>query len=85
MANTKARGSVEDWLDGLDPAKTPASDAVDLRRIGAALDRVEAAEQELAKAVAAARKRGRSWGTIGMVLGISRQAAQQRFGAKLAT
>jgi hypothetical protein len=85
MANTKARGSVEDWLDGLDPATTPASDAADLRRIGAAQDRAEDAEQELTRAVAAARKQGRSWAAIGMVLGISRQAAQQRFGAKLAT
>jgi hypothetical protein len=85
MANTKARGSVEDWLDSLDPATGSASDAADLRRIGAAVDRAETAEQELIGAIAAARKKGRSWSTIGMVLGISKQAAQQRFGAKLAT
>lgn len=84
MANTKARGSVEDRLDSLDPATAPASDAADLRRIGAALRNVEEAERDLTEAVAAAREQGRSWAMIGMVLGISRQAAQQRFAGKMA-
>jgi tRNA A37 N6-isopentenylltransferase MiaA len=80
--STKTRGSVEDWLDSLDPATDPASDAADLRRIGTALEDVETTERELAEAVAAARKAGRSWSVIGMVLGISKQAAQQRFGQR---
>lgn len=81
--STKTRGSVEDWLDGLDPSTQPASDAADLRRIGAAAQRAEGAEQELADAVHAARAGGRSWAAIGMVLGVSKQAAQQRFGHKI--
>ena len=76
---TRAADGVEIWLDSLDPATTPASDAADLRRIGAALSDVDVAENELADAVRAARERGRSWATIGMVLGVSKQAAQQRF------
>jgi hypothetical protein len=85
MANTRARGSVEDWLDSLDPASTPASDAADLRRIGAAAQTVETAERKLGEAVDDARKQGRSWSSIGMVLGISKQAAQQRFSHRKAT
>ena len=83
MANAKTRGDVDDWLDGLDPATTPASDAADLRRIGAALANAIAVEIELTKAVGAARAAGRSWATIGMVLGVSKQAAQERFKAKI--
>jgi hypothetical protein len=50
-----------------------------LRRIGLAAKDVERAKTELADAVAAARAKGRRWGFIGLVLGISKQAAQQRF------
>ena len=36
-------------------------------------------EQEVARRVAAAREYGISWQSIGQVLGISKQAAHQRF------
>jgi len=70
----------EAWLDRLDPVTTPADDPTELRRIGLALRDIEAAEAELRDAVAAARATGRSWAQIGMVLGVTRQAAQERFG-----
>jgi hypothetical protein len=50
-----------------------------LRHIREAADAVEAAEARLREAVAEARAHGDTWGVIGMVLGTSRQAAQQRF------
>ena len=77
----QAAADAERWLDQLDPAElnTPEADSTDLRRIGLALGAVAAAEAELAEAVRAARASGRSWGDIGMVLGISRQAARTRF------
>ena len=37
------------------------------------------AADDLRRAVAEARTNGESWGTIGMILGVTRQAAQQRF------
>lgn len=84
-----AAAEVEAWLDQLDPATTPATDAADLRHIGQALNALEQAEHgsedaraALAQAVAQARDAGRSWTLIGMVLGISKQAAQQRFATK---
>jgi len=52
------------------------------RRVIAARNALAAAEQELAEAVRAAYDRGDSWLTIGTVWGISRQAAQQRFGRR---
>ena len=72
--------AAEAWLDRLDPAATPADDPAELRRIGLALRDMESADAELHDAVAAARTAGRSWAQIGMVLGVTRQSALERFG-----
>ena len=48
-------------------------------RVIAARDAVAAAEEELRSAVRETQDAGDSWLTIGVILGISRQAAQQRF------
>lgn len=71
---------IEQLLDTINLDDYSAEDPADLRRIGLAAQDVERAKVELAEAVAAARANGRSWGFIGLVLGISKQAAQQRFG-----
>lgn len=71
---------VEQWLDQLDPDTTRAFDATPHRRIVAASEALVEAEDGLRKAVAAARAYGYSWVMIGASLGVSRQAAQQRFG-----
>jgi hypothetical protein len=69
-------------LDKLDPTDLDSAeaDASDLRRIGEAAVAIDHARDALAEAVASARSQGRSWGQIGMVLGVSRQAARERFG-----
>jgi hypothetical protein len=76
----QATRDAEAWLDALNPDTTPAEDAADLRAIGVALQDIEAAEARLREAVDAARASGRSWGMIGLVLGVSKQAAHERFG-----
>lgn len=60
-------------LDGADPA-----DHLDLVRRTAEADR--ATGELLQQAVHAARAGGHSWSAIGATLGLTRQAAQQRFG-----
>lgn len=60
-------------LAGADP-----DDALTLVRRAAEADRVAGAL--LHRSVAAARSGGHSWQAIGEVLGLTRQAAQQRFG-----
>jgi hypothetical protein len=50
------------------------------RRVIAARNALEAAQRELSEAVQDAYDGGDSWLTIGTILGISRQAAHQRFG-----
>ena len=70
----------EAWLDSLevDPAK--ARDARHVRRIAAAAKVLADADTELTAAVIEARKAGDSWAMVGTALGVSRQAAFQRFG-----
>ncbi len=72
----------ETGLDSLDPVTTPARDAVHFRRIIAATEQLDAAERELRDAVAAARQAGDPWSAIGAALGVSKQAAAQRFGQR---
>jgi len=80
VEDTTVTRDAEVWLDRLDPTAVPAEDPDDLRRIGLAQRDIETAETELHKAVAASRAAGRSWAQIGMVLGVTRQSAQERFG-----
>lgn len=55
-------------------------DAAPLRRIAEAFHAQVEAERELAAAVADARAQGHPWAQIAMMLGVSKQTAQQRFG-----
>ncbi|MEN9621528.1 MAG: hypothetical protein RL499_1721 [Actinomycetota bacterium] len=85
MSKKTTLRDIEQLLDVIDLDDYPVDDPADLRRIGLAAKDVERAKTELAEAVAAARTNGRSWGFIGLVLGISKQAAQQRFGEPAAS
>ncbi len=76
----RAAAEAEAWLDGLDPSAVEVDDTRDLRAISAAVIQVADRERALRDAVAKARAHGRSWGRIGMALGVSKQAALQRFG-----
>lgn len=77
----KALLDTEAWLDNLDPQAiaSPDSDGADLRVIGEALCEVAASDLSLAERVAAARANGRTWTQIAAVLGVSKQAARERF------
>ncbi len=66
------------WADTLTAEDFEATD--DLVSVSRAADAVEAAKAALEAAVANARARDRSWNQIAMSLGVSRQAARQRFG-----
>jgi hypothetical protein len=66
-------------LDLLPDWGSIARDRRKTMRLIAARDALKAAEHELREAVREAYDGGDSWLTIGTILGISRQAAQQRF------
>lgn len=78
----RAVSDTEAWLDSLDPVAlaSPDSDGSDLRAIGEAMRAVAADNLALAEQVGAARANGRTWTQIAAVLGVSKQAARERFG-----
>ncbi len=78
-------GSDESGLDSVDPSTHPSTDAAGFRRILGARRQLDAAEQGLRDAVAAARAAGDSWTAIGAAMGTTRQGAFQRFRATSAT
>ena len=75
----RAANDAEAWLNALDPDTSTAEDPEDLRRIGLALRALADQQREVDEAVASARAHGRSWAEIGMILGITRQAARERY------
>ena len=52
----------------------------DLRDVAVAVDAVATADARLREAVTMARAHGRSWNRIAIALGVSRQAARQKYG-----
>jgi hypothetical protein len=72
----------EALADALDPETAEVEDLADLRAIAEAAERTRRGKALLTERVALARAYGRSWNRIAAALGVSRQAARQRFGAK---
>jgi hypothetical protein len=77
----KALADTEAWLEQLDPeaVASPGTGAEDLRAVGEAVHAAAASALRLADEVAKARANGRTWTQIGAVLGVSKQAARERF------
>lgn len=73
--------AIANWLesDAFDPGDDELHAAAPLRRIMAASDDLDRAREHLHNEARTAQRAGVSWTTIGAVLGISRQAARQRF------
>jgi hypothetical protein len=68
-----------------EPSGVPMDDTTDLRTLAEAVDSVRAGEGRVRELVARARANGRSWGEVGIALGVSRQAARERFAEKIRT
>jgi len=66
----------------LDPDTAQSDNTEDLAQVAAASATVRTDEDRLRQAVQAARAKGRSWNQIAVALGVSRQAARQRFTVK---
>lgn len=84
MADRDAEGSLVDQVGQLilraDPALDPARPTDHLAIVERAAQAHAATRDLLQQAVTAARGSGHSWAAVGAILGLSRQAAQQRFG-----
>ena len=75
----RAAQRFERLADELDPEEAHVDDTNDLRDVAVAAEMTRTDEARLRQAVDVARARGRSWNHISVALGVSRQAARQRF------
>jgi len=78
----RAAERFEQLVDQLDSASVDVDHTDDLRQVAAVSEAIRADEARLREAVEIARAHGRSWNEIALALGVSRQAARQRFTAK---
>lgn len=76
---SQAASRFEKLADELDPATAQVDKIDDLREVAAASEMARIDELRLREAVEIARAHGRSWNRIAVALGVSRQAARQRF------
>ena len=67
------------WADHIDPSDLVVRDTSALKRLGALAEQRETLESELRAAVLDARRAKRSWSEIGVMLGVSKQAAQRKY------
>lgn len=72
--------AVADRLERRDRTQDRWRPGAALRRIEELARRRTEIDAEIAEAVGVARAEGHSWNSIGLMLGTSKQAAQQRFG-----
>lgn len=81
----RAAQRFEGLAEELDPETAKVSVTEDLRGIADAAQTVREDEARLREAVEVARAHGRSWNQVAVALGVSRQAARQRFADKVRT
>lgn len=79
----RAADRFEELADELDPSTAQIDHVDDLRQIAAASETVRTDEARLRENIEVARAHGRSWNQIAIALGVSRQAARQRYNDKL--
>ena len=77
--------ALERWADKVEPGGLVPVDTSALRRIAKLAEQREALDDEVADAVHAARRDNRSWSEIGTMLGVSKQAAQRKYGRHVAS
>ena len=87
MSQTSAQRAeaLEEWADRVDPADLVEADTASLQLISKLATRRDTIDEQVVEAVRSARVEGRSWSMIGAMLGVSKQAAQRKYGPKTAT
>jgi hypothetical protein len=84
MSKTRAERAraLEEWAERVESSDLKEADTEVLRTIAELAERRDEVEQELTESVRSARQAHRSWSEIGTVLGVSKQAAQRKYGSK---
>ncbi len=82
MTNSRAdrAAALEAWAHGVDPNDLAEAKTSALRVIAELVEQRNEVDDGLADAVRAARDAGRSWSEIAAMLGVTKQAAQQKYG-----
>ena len=75
--------ALERWADQVATDGLVTVDTATLRQVSELAEQREVLESELAEAVRSARKANRSWSEIGAMLGVSKQAAQRKYGRRV--
>jgi hypothetical protein len=74
--------ALERWADAVKTEDLQVADTEALRAIAELVDQRHHVDTELTRAVWSARSAHRSWSEIGAMLGVSKQAAQRKYGDK---
>ena len=76
-ARTKA---LEEWAEMVDAEDLVVADTESLRTIAELAEQRGELDAALVEAIRSARRADRSWSEIGTMLGVSKQAAQKKYG-----
>jgi hypothetical protein len=87
VTKTRAERAVdlEAWAGRVRVEELHEADTQGLRAIADLAGQRDHLEEELTVAVRAARRANRSWSEIGAMLGVSKQAAQRKYGRRLSS
>ncbi len=77
--------ALEKWADQVDGSVLKAADTEALRTIAKLVDQRGQMDERITEAIISARQANRSWSEIGVMLGVSKQAAQRRYSPKVST
>jgi hypothetical protein len=82
MTRTRAEQApaLERWADAAEPEDLRVADTDALRAIAQLVGQRHRLDTELTRSVRSARSAHRSWSEIGAMLGVSKQAAQRKYG-----
>ena len=85
MTTTRAQRAtaLERWADNVDSADLVEAETAALRTIAELVEQRDDVDTALLDAIRDARRADRSWAEIGAMLGVSKQAAQRKYAAKL--
>jgi hypothetical protein len=85
MTTTRAQraAAIERWADNVGTDDLVEADTSALRVIAELIERRDEVDTALLDAIRMARRADRSWYEIGAMLGVSKQAAQRKYAAKI--
>ena len=85
MTTTRAQraAALERWADDVTTEELVEANTGALRAIAELVEQRDIVDTALLDAIRDARKADRSWSEIGAMLGVSKQAAQRKYAAKI--